>query len=385
MFDRRPGKGGKVNAYMFNAKFDDGQVMIVQVNPEFGEKEAFEEAKKYLLVIGQMPLALRKDAKRVTIHKGKKGFGGGNGGLMIHTGMGESYIKGGILAETLYHEASHTSLDRTHSGNKDWLDAQKKDPEFISGYAKGHPRREDVAETYLMYFALRYKPGRIPEKLKETIKKSIPNRIAYFDSLKLNMHPVVETKESTAKAPPPVVGDDLKRKISKLAFADAPLSKVFKVLRDEAKVNISVHWLYLKGAGIDSKKTISLSLAGASLEKVLRGVLEKAARGKLGFEIQDGVLVISSRHAIETRTTRKTHDVRKLLTKAKKPTPKEQTQAIAEIVMKTVDPSSWRDKGGKIGSIQVGNGQLTITQNSRNQEAVATLLKKLHQQAEQQK
>ena len=305
MFDRRPGKGGKVNAYMFNAKFDDGQTMIVQVNPEFGEKEAFAQAKKYLLVIGQMPFALRKDAERVTIHKGKKGFGGGNKGLLIHTGMGESYIRGGILAETFYHEAAHTSLDRTHSGNKDWLAAQKKDPEFISGYAKGHPRREDVAETYLLYFALRYKPGRIPEKLKETIKKTVPNRVAYFDSLKLKMHPVVETKESTAKAPPPVVADDLKRKISKTAFKDAPLSEVFKRLRDDSKVNISVHWLYLKAVGIDMKKKISLSMAGASLEKVLRGVLEAAAPGKLGFDIRKGVLVVSSKEAMAEQAAKK--------------------------------------------------------------------------------
>jgi len=42
----------------------------------------------------------------------------------------------------------------------------------------------------LLYFAFRYKPERIDNKLRETIKNTIPNRIAYFDSLKLNMHPV---------------------------------------------------------------------------------------------------------------------------------------------------------------------------------------------------
>ncbi len=304
--DRRGGRG-QVNAYMFDAKFDDGQTMIVQVNPEFDEKEARKQAEKYLLVIGQMPFALRKDVVRVTINGGKKPFGGGGRGLLIHTGMGESYIRGGILAETLYHEASHTSLDGPHAHNKDWLAAQKKDPEFISGYAKHHPRREDVAETYLLYFAYRYKPGRIPDKLKETIKKTVPNRIVYFDSLKLKMHPVVETKESTAKAPPPVVADDLKRKISKVAFKDTPLSKAFQQLRYDSKVNISVHWLYLKaaGIGIDMKKKVTLSMTGVSLEKVLRSVLEAAAPGKLGFEIQKGVLVVSSKEALAEQAAKK--------------------------------------------------------------------------------
>ncbi|MHC4708585.1 MAG: hypothetical protein ACYS8I_16050 [Planctomycetota bacterium] len=134
MFDRRTNKSNKVNARLFTAEFDDGQKMEVRVNPEFDEKEAFAQAKKYSLVIGQMPFALRKDVESVVIHAGKKPFGGGNKGLVIHTGQGESYIRGGILAETLCHEASHTSLDRPHARNKDWLAAQKEDGKFISNY-----------------------------------------------------------------------------------------------------------------------------------------------------------------------------------------------------------------------------------------------------------
>ncbi len=178
MFDRRESKRIKANAHLFIARFDDEQTMEVQVNPEFEPERAFEEAKKYLTVIGQLPFTLRKDVKTVWIHKGRHGFGGGNNNLLIHTGMGESYLSRGILAETFMHEASHTSLDAYHSGNKDWLAAQKKDPEFISGYAKHHPRREDVAESYLLYFALRYKPDRIDDKIQETITTIMPNRDA---------------------------------------------------------------------------------------------------------------------------------------------------------------------------------------------------------------
>ena len=220
MFDRRTNRRNKVDARLFTAEFDDGQKMEVQVNPEFDEKEAFAQAKKYLLVIGQMPFALRKDVESVVIHAGKKPFGGGNKGLLIHTGQGESYIRGGILAETLYHEASHTSLDKPHARNKNWLAAQKKDGKFISGYAKSNPFREDVAETYLLYFAYRYKPHRIDKKLKETLEKTVPNRIAYFDSLKLNMHPVEKPKArgsgADAKPRPKVKADNLKRKINKI-------------------------------------------------------------------------------------------------------------------------------------------------------------------------
>ena len=221
MFDRRPGKPHKVNAYLFTATFDDGQTMEIRVNPEFGKDGALAQAKKYLPYIGQMPFALRKDIVHVLIHKGKKPFGGGGKGVLIHTEMGDSYIKGGILAETLCHEASHTSLDRTHSASKGWLAAQDKDGGFISGYAKSNPRREDVAETYLMYLAVRYKPDRIDDKLRAKITKAISHRMAYFDGLKLNMHPMKPAGALALLGTPEVqaklkLTDDQKAKIAAL-------------------------------------------------------------------------------------------------------------------------------------------------------------------------
>ncbi len=190
MFDRRVQKWISAEAHLFVAEFDDGQTMEVQVNPEFDSAQALEQAKKYLPVIGQLPFTLRSDVDTVWIHKGKCGFGGGNRNLLIHTDLGESYLSGGILAETFMHEASHTSLDSYHARHKDWIAAQEKDPEFISGYAKGNPQREDVAETFLLYFAFRYKPERISNELKDTIANTIPNRIAYFDSIEFDLHPV---------------------------------------------------------------------------------------------------------------------------------------------------------------------------------------------------
>ena len=239
MYDRRPGKPHNVNAYLFTATFDDGQTMEIRVNPEFGSDGAMAQAKKYLFYIGQMPHVLRKDVEKVLIHKGKKPFGGGGKGLLIHTDMGDSYIRGGILAETLYHEASHTSLDRAHSASKGWLEAQEKDGGFISGYAKSNPRREDVAETYLMYFAVRYKPHRIDDKLRAKITAAIPNRIAYFDSLKLKMHPVAAVGALARLAGAQVqkdlkLSDDQKAKIK--ALRGALTGEIKKLEKQKAKI-----------------------------------------------------------------------------------------------------------------------------------------------------
>jgi len=191
MHDRRVNGWVTLKAHLFTAFFDDQkQTIEVQVNPEFDKYAAFKEANKYLKVIGQIPVSLRKDVQTVWTHKGDRLFGGGNNNLQIHTAQGEKYIIKGLLAEVFIHEATHTSLDRYYRNNKQWLAAQKKDREFISEYAQKHPGREDLAESFPLYLALRYKPDRIDAKTRELITKTIPNRIFFFDTLKLNMHPV---------------------------------------------------------------------------------------------------------------------------------------------------------------------------------------------------
>ena len=69
-----------------------------------------------------------------------------------------------MLDETLVHEAAHTSLDPTHASSAGWLAAQAADGVFISTYAADHPLREDVAESFLTYLAVRYRSDRMLER-----------------------------------------------------------------------------------------------------------------------------------------------------------------------------------------------------------------------------
>tara|TARA_B100000029_G_scaffold472943_1_gene513903 strand:- start:3150 stop:4001 length:852 start_codon:yes stop_codon:yes gene_type:complete len=180
MFDRRKG-WITVTPFLFEATFTDGKSIEVQVNPEFESVQiAREIALIYLDPIGKLPAILRQDVETIWLHKGKEPFGGGNNNLLIHHEMGLEYIKEGILEEAFLHEASHTSLDPYHYNNK-WEAAQKADGNFISTYARDYPTSEDVAESFPMYYALRYKPSRISNSLRNTIIDTIPNRVIYFD------------------------------------------------------------------------------------------------------------------------------------------------------------------------------------------------------------
>ena len=193
MYDRRNGGGWvSLTPYLFSASYDDNLEIEVQVNPEFGTVEdAQKQAEKFAPVIGRLTTELRKDVKTVWLHKGLEPFGGGNNNLLIHTDWSaQHYERQGILEETFVHEASHTSLDAYHARNTDWLSAQEADCNFISDYAKEHPIREDIAESYLTYIAVRYRSDRISSELKLKIENTIPNRIKYFDSKEFDMYPV---------------------------------------------------------------------------------------------------------------------------------------------------------------------------------------------------
>ena len=180
-----------IEAWLFDISYADGLTIEAQVNPEFSEQQAAIEATKYARAVGLLTTSLRKDVDALWINDGKELYGGGNRSILIHTEQTREYERDGILEETLVHEATHTSLDQPHATHRDWLAAQEADGIFISEYAKDFPEREDLAETYLLYLALRFRNDRISQDLDKTIRETIPNRIEYLDKLKLDMYPVV--------------------------------------------------------------------------------------------------------------------------------------------------------------------------------------------------
>ncbi len=191
MFDRRKNAFVRRKPHLFKVTFRDSRPIEVQVNPEFGkERQARKLALKYAREIGRLPRSLRTDVKTVWIHKGTKPFGGGNNNLLIHTGQTAIYESTGILEETLVHEACHTSLDARHAASAGWLAAQGSDPDFISTYARDNPTREDIAESFLPWLALRYRSERIEPALVTTIETTMPARIAYFDAQGFVVTPV---------------------------------------------------------------------------------------------------------------------------------------------------------------------------------------------------
>jgi hypothetical protein len=197
MFDRRTNSFNIVNAYLVNVTFSDRPTVEFEVNPEFGSASAaLALALRFGPTIGRLPSVERRDLKTVWIHDGVEGFGGGNNNLLIHTGQADLYDASGILEETFLHEAAHTSLDADHAASAGWLAAQAADNEFISTYARDNPTREDVAESFLPWLAVRYFPNRISAADFNAITTAIPHRLSYFDAQNFNLGPTIPEPSS---------------------------------------------------------------------------------------------------------------------------------------------------------------------------------------------
>jgi len=79
-------------------------------------------------------------------------------------------------------------LDDVHR-NRAWREAQRDDGAFISDYARDFPQREDLAESFGPWFALRHVPDRLTTQERWTIATTMPNRLAYFDEQGFDMEP----------------------------------------------------------------------------------------------------------------------------------------------------------------------------------------------------
>ena len=203
-----------VDAYLFNARIGARDVEF-QVNPEFGSEAAARvEVDAYAADIGRLPAVLLSNLAKVHVNAGRPAhpeaatfqprrvFGGNrfDQSITIHTGTGEEYRQDGFLEEVLFHEGAHVSVDGAVVNDPAWHAAQGADGEFISDYARDNPDREDVAESILPYFAVRFRPDRLRPGQRQAIEDVIPARLEYFDAQGFDWSPVVPPGEPAAGA-----------------------------------------------------------------------------------------------------------------------------------------------------------------------------------------
>ena len=196
MYDRRIPAWERVDAHIWILSYSDGISINAQVNAEFDKESSKTIAEKWGGAVGKLPKTLRRDVDELWIHDGDELMGGGNRSILIHVGHGDENYSRGWAEEELLHEAVHTSLDSYYKDSTDWLAAQESDDNYISNYARDYPTREDLAESFGPYMAIRILTNRVEASDKEKILAAMPARIAFLDSLSLDWSPWSELPSS---------------------------------------------------------------------------------------------------------------------------------------------------------------------------------------------
>ena len=179
--------------YIFQASYLAGSNIEIQVSYDNGDRswhDAYLKALQYASKFGYIAPALRKPTHSITIHNNYSGLRGGSNNIIIFEERGAEHIKLGSIEEALFHEATHNYFNdivfkKDNPQYQLWKQAQQKDNNYISYYAKNNDY-EDFAESLIAYYAVKYKNQRIGN-LQNDVFEAIPNRMYYFESLNLNL------------------------------------------------------------------------------------------------------------------------------------------------------------------------------------------------------
>jgi general secretion pathway protein D len=207
-------------------------------------------------------------------------------------------------------------------------------------------------------------------------------------------------------------------------FDNEPLDRVIERLAEAHRVNLIVNWHDLAQAGVERTAPVHLRLPREiMLKTALTEVLEQVggASAVLGFAVRDEAIKIATQDTLDRETYTAVYDINDLLMevpvfndapaidlvdakrrattasvqRTDKPwrygdddddEPEEdprrdaRVQEIIDLIQETVAPTTWYERGGKIGTINEFNGQLVVTQNTAAQQEVGSLLEKLREQ-----
>jgi len=222
-----------------------------------------------------------------------------------------------------------------------------------------------------------------------------------------------------------------------IKFSEKSFEEVIEYLRDFTGLNIVVNWPVLEAIAVEKEADVSLTMKDVSVKKVIEQVLEQVGGGEaeLGYDVDEGVITISSKEDLARRTLLRVYNVEDLLINVPDFLPQlavnfqnigqggggggggggfgggggggggaqqlfgggggpggggagglaeegrdtVNVDALIELIQQTIDPETWRAGGGNIGSIRALRNQLIVTQTSTAHQQLRDLLRQLRE------
>lgn len=229
----------------------------------------------------------------------------------------------------------------------------------------------------------------------------------------------------------------LKTYAPEIRFDGMAFEDVVDRLRTMTGLNIVPNWAAMEAVAVEKDSEISLALSDVSYEKTLDLILSEVGGGEveLGYEIDDGILRISTKEDLGRHTSFAIYDVHDLIVgvpnfrgpeidisqagqnqnqqggiaggrfvgsngglggagsgaggaggngnlfedsgrEGEDVSPDEAIAPLIDLIQQTIEPESWRAAGGNVGSISTMNQQLIVTQTSSAHAQLRDLLQR---------
>lgn len=217
---------------------------------------------------------------------------------------------------------------------------------------------------------------------------------------------------ATADVPRTQIGQALpETHLSGVGFSDS-----IEFIRDITGLNIYVDWKRLEEAGITKDAPVNLRLHNVSVRKTLNMILSEVGGDKLAYDIEGGVITITTKEQVDSKLITRVYPIQDLLmdipdfidapdfslnstsnnsnqnpgagrgeggggggngelfgggqTKEKvRKSREERAQDLISLIQSVIQPEIWAENGGK-SVIRYFNGNLVITAPRSAQEAI---------------
>ena len=187
----------------------------------------------------------------------------------------------------------------------------------------------------------------------------------------------------------------LDRKLAELTFTGTSLDSALNAIERGGGRGVTIRYDLdaLRDSGIKpAQLTVTASLRDVRAGRALDVVLEAASpqtplRHFIG---DDGTIMVTTPRGDARRAVTRTYRVWDILLPDRWSSyaPQDQhqlTQDVLRLVTETIEPESWVDAGGEIGSVSIDNGVMTVRQTPENLWLLEGLLRQLARDTEAQR
>jgi len=159
-------------------------------------------------------------------------------------------------------------------------------------------------------------------------------------------------------------------------FTGVRLSDAIKQLRQKAGVPLFVNWKQMAVIHVSPDEWVTVGLRGKTLKGDLEVVLDVAGadREKWGINVEDGVIVVSSRDDLSKNVSVRVYDMRDIIGRPVADERQRRVDALVALIQDQIEPGSWKERGGQVAAIRELGGQLIVTQTTENQRKLMRLM-----------